>query len=151
MNKFSLFFFGLLLISTACSESSTRDTTVDLELWKSEIVQAEKDFNDMAREKGLVEAFRYFAADDAVIMRNRKIIHGKMAIAEHVATTIRADESLTWKPSFVDVSKSGDLAYTYGDFTYSYPDSLGNKIEIQGIFHTVWKRQLNGEWKYVWD
>lgn len=139
------------MISIACGESSTSDPKADLELWKSEIVQVEKDFNDMAREKGLVEAFQYFAADDAVIMRSRKIIPGKKAIAEHVATTIRPDETLSWKPSFVDVSKSGDLAYTYGDFTYSYPDSLGNKIEVQGIFHTVWKRQKNGEWKYVWD
>jgi len=61
------------------------------------------------------------------------------------------DQQLEWAPDFVDVSSSGDLAYTYGKFTFSFKDSLGNKVENKGIFHTVWKRQSNGEWKFVWD
>ena len=61
------------------------------------------------------------------------------------------DEKLIWKPDFVDVSASGDLAYTYGAYTYSYKDSTGAIVEQGGIFHTVWKRQADGGWRFVWD
>jgi ketosteroid isomerase-like protein len=30
-------------------------------------------------------------------------------------------------------------------------DSVGNKKDFKGIFHTVWKKQKDGSWKYVWD
>jgi ketosteroid isomerase-like protein len=56
---------------------------------------------------------------------------------------------LTWSPDFIDVSASGDMAYTYGKYNYTTTDSLGNVSEIEGIFHTVWKRQADGNWKFV--
>jgi len=59
--------------------------------------------------------------------------------------------SLVWEPDFVDVSASGDLAYTYGKFIYTLTDSLGKDQVMEGIFHTVWKRQTDGTWKFVWD
>ena len=46
---------------------------------------------------------------------------------------------------------SRDLGYTYGHYTFSYIDSGGNKIENKGVFHTVWKRQSDGTWRFVWD
>ena len=51
----------------------------------------------------------------------------------------------------MDVSESGDLAYTYGKYTFSAFDSNAKKIEAKGIFHTVWKRQEDGSWKFVYD
>lgn len=68
-----------------------------------------------------------------------------------VQNDVRPNETLTWKPTFVDVSKSGDMAFTYGDFVFTYLDSLGNKKQNKGIFHTVWKRQNDSSWKFVWD
>ena len=58
---------------------------------------------------------------------------------------------LVWKPDYVDVSESGDLAYTYGKYTFTSRDSTGRKVVSKGIFHTVWKRQEDGSWKFVWD
>ncbi|MFC2138829.1 YybH family protein, partial [Bacteroidota bacterium] len=58
---------------------------------------------------------------------------------------------LEWKPDYIDVSTSGDLGYTFGKFTFSAKDTTGKLIESEGIFHTVWKRQEDGSWKYVWD
>ncbi|MBL7111012.1 MAG: DUF4440 domain-containing protein [Bacteroidales bacterium] len=61
------------------------------------------------------------------------------------------DASLVWEPEFVDVEESGDLGYTYGSFVFTAKDSTGNDIESKGVFHTVWKRQADGEWRFVWD
>ena len=129
--------------------SSSNENTIAK--WKKEVVETEQAFNDMAQEKGLVAAFYHFAADDGVIRRSRKIIQGKDAIRNWYERDVRPNETLTWAPTFVDVSASGDLAYTYGNFTFTYYDSLGNEKKNEGIFHTVWKRQLDGSWKFVWD
>jgi ketosteroid isomerase-like protein len=59
--------------------------------------------------------------------------------------------SLVWKPDYVDVSKSGDLGYTYGTYNYTSLDSLGNEQSSSGVFHTVWKRQEDSSWKFVSD
>ena len=94
--------------------------------------------------------FCYFLA---VLMRNNKLVIGKKNLSvlfENQASKPK-DEKLSWKPDFVDVSASGDLAYTYGQYTYSYTDSTGTIVESEGVFHTVWKRQADGSWRFVWD
>ena len=148
MKKLTILCFALsLAILFGCENSSQSD----IETWKTEIREAEQAFNDMAQEKGVVEAFHYFAADSGVIRRNRKIIKGKEAIKSWYENDTRPNETLTWEPTFIDVSQSGDLAYTYGDYVFTYYDSLGAKKEAKGIFHTVWKRQSDGKWRFVWD
>ncbi|MTI21508.1 nuclear transport factor 2 family protein [Fulvivirga sp. RKSG066] len=139
---------AFIIFYVGCQSQATE---ADIEKWKAEIMQVEKDFNDMAQEEGLVKAFEFYAAEDGVIRRQKKIIIGKAAIAQWYKGDVRPNETLTWKPTFVDVSQSGDMAYTYGDFVFTYPDSLGNPKINKGIFHTVWKRQPDGSWRFVWD
>ena len=122
-----------------------------LEQWTAEIVAVEKAFNDMAQADGLAKAFQFYAAEEGVLKRGQAIIKGKEAIGQFYTDNARPNSTLTWAPTFVDVSESGDLAYTYGDFTFTFPDSLGNLQESTGIFHTVWKRQADGNWRFVWD
>lgn len=123
----------------------------NVEAWKEEIVAVEKAFNDMAQQEGLVKAFEFYAAADGAIRRGKKVITGKGNIGEWYRNDVKPNETLTWEPTFIDVSKSGDMAYTYGDYTFTYPDKSGEMKQNTGIFHTVWKRQTNGDWKFVWD
>lgn len=124
-----------------------------MEKWKQEIAETEKSFAAMAEEEGISKAFMSYAAEDAVLMRNNKLVIGKENLRELFENQASKpkDEKLSWKPDFVDVSMSGDLGYTYGQFTYSYTDSTGTSVENTGVFHTVWKRQADGEWRFVWD
>lgn len=146
--NFNTAFFSLTFLFIACSNEPSEP---QISQWKEEVRLAEKAFNDMAQEKGLIEAFEHFAAEDGVIRRSKKIIQGKADIRDWYEKDVRPNETLTWVPTFIDVSKSGDLAYTYGDFTFTSYDTLGNEKQNRGIFHTVWKRQKDGSWKYVWD
>lgn len=148
MKKINLFIVLICVSFLSCDRS---DQEGDLEKWKNEVQETEKTFNDMAQTEGLIKAFEYYAADDGVIRRSKKIIKGKKAIKEWYQQDVRPNETLTWKPTFIDVSSSGDLAYTYGDFIFTSVDSLGNQKVNKGIFHTVWKRQSNGAWRFVWD
>jgi len=49
------------------------------------------------------------------------------------------------------INKTLDLEKEYGKYSYSIIDSTGTEISSNGIFHTVWKKQPDGSWKYVWD
>ncbi|WP_167605589.1 YybH family protein [Maribellus sediminis] len=139
----------LIMFLTACNVQNNKRT----DKAKQEIIEAERAFNNMAENEGIAAAFLHFAADSAVLMRNNKLIVGKVAIEKSFGNSLAKQEgvSLTWEPDFVDVAKSGDLGYTYGKYIYSVTDSSGVTSRDTGIFHTVWKLQENGEWKFVWD
>ncbi len=139
-----------LLLVTSCSSGPGEET---IKGWKNEILETEQNFAELAQEEGIPKAFLTYAAEDAVLMRNNTLVVGKIAIAQQFENqnTSGNKVSLSWKPDFVDVSISGDLGYTYGSFIYSSQDSLGQTNKIEGIFHTVWKRQADGSWKFVWD
>jgi len=138
----------ILMLLISCNTSETKG---NVEMWKAEVIQVELDFKDLAQKTGLADAFYTYAANDGVIRKSGKLVEGKVAIQEWIKNDVRPNESLTWKPTFVDVSRSGDLAYTYGDATFIFIDSLGNKKERTSVYHTVWKRQEDGHWRFVWD
>jgi ketosteroid isomerase-like protein len=140
MNK--IFFFSVAILISCNTSKDSRGKSI------AEIIQAEKDFAQLAKEKGMTEAFYAFAADSAVIKRGNQIIKGKESIKEFYSKQPQSGQ-LQWSPDFADVT--GDLGYTYGKFTFSLKDSTGKVNEVKGYFHTVWKKQKDGTWKFVWD
>ena len=144
----SLFLTGALLLLVGCKEKE-EDNVVAI---KAAIMKAEKDFEKMAADKGIAEAFWYFAAPDSVIKRqNDTLIKGKENIRKFYSADLYKSATVKWTPDFIDVSEEGDMAYTYGKYTWHTSDSAGSVNEFAGIFHTVWKKQPDGAWKYVWD
>ena len=123
----------------------------DREKCKQEIVQTERDFAKMASEKGVATAFSFYVADSGLVNIGNKFFRGKAEVRKHYDSWTLKDVKLTWAPDFVDVSSSCDLGYTYGKYTFSFRDSTGKINESNGIFHTVWKRQADGTWRFVWD
>ena len=137
-----------LIISSffSCDKKSNKNT---IESWKNEIMETELAFSKMAQEEGMDKAFLEFVADDGVLLRDDLLIKGKDSIQNYMNK--RISKGLSWKPDFIDVSASGDLGYTYGEYIYTTKDSLGNIVKSKGVFHTVWKRQPDKTWKFVWD
>lgn len=140
-----------LLLSTILFQGCTGpDAMKSREKFKSELFAVEEDFSAMAQSEGIAKAFVFFAADSAVLLRKNKLVKGKASIQSQYAS-LPAGVTLKWKADFADVAASGDLGYTYGKFTYTSTDSLGKITRNEGIFHTVWKRQPDGKWRFVWD
>ena len=138
----------ILFLLISCKENEEPKAIENI---KAEIYQVEKNFTEMAQNEGIALAFVSFAADDAVLNRNDSIISGKEDIRKYFSQHSSGDAQLVWAPDFVDVSRSGDMAYTFGKYTYTSLDSAGNSNSSSGVFHTVWKRQKDGSWKFVWD
>lgn len=119
---------------------------------ENEIKKAEADFEKMAADKGIAEAFWFFADSAAVIKRgNDSLIFGKEAIRHFYDRPYFKTASVSWAPDFVVASSSGDMGYTFGKYTWTSKDSNGVVSISRGIFHTVWKKQADGSWKYTWD
>jgi len=98
----------------------------------------------------LLKPFTILPPTVRVILRGGKLNQGAgEAIREYYQQNLKPGTKLQWAPDYTDVS--GDLGYTYGRYTHLVPDSSGNVTESHGIFHTVWKRQSDGSWRYVWD
>jgi len=116
-----------------------------------EVIEAEKSFCKMALERGIGEAFLSFADEEAVISRDNHLFRGKGEIEQYYRGQSLNKVRLDWHPDFVDVAQSGDMAWTYGEYTLSSFSEGILKVEAKGIFHTVWKRQADGSWRYVWD
>lgn len=144
-----IYSFLLLLFFSSCSGNKENASLTSV---KDEIAKAEKDFEIMAASRGIAEAFWFFAADDAVIKRgNDSLIFGRENIKKYYSAPYFRTASVKWSPDFIDVSEKADLAYTYGKYHWQSTDSTGKIQEFRGIFHTIWKKQKDGSWKYVWD
>jgi ketosteroid isomerase-like protein len=134
----------LVIVLSACQ------TQIDLGKAADEVYKAEADFATAAAQKGVAAAFHEFADEGAVINRGG-LIKGRQAIRAFYDPIDKAGVKFTWKPDTVIVASGGDLAYTYGSYQHHTKDSVGNPIVTSGIFHTIWRKQPDGSWKYVWD
>ena len=135
-------FIQLLL----CQESNDRELT------KAEIFKTEKAFERMASEQGITVAFYNYADSLAVINRgNDSLIYGKDNIRNFYLIKNYSNVTVNWTPDFIDVSADGTLGYSYGKYSWKLKQGDGTTKEIRGIFHTVWKKQSDKSWKYVWD
>lgn len=140
------------LILAVCLCLPACQPKADPELAKKEILQTESDFEKMAAERGIAEAFYFYADSNAVILRgNDSIIAGKENIRQFYQQEKYKKVTLTWTPGFVEVSSGGDLGYTYGTYLWVIQTDSGRQQNFKGVFHTVWKRQGDKSWKYVWD
>ena len=151
MEKKPLYILLIFLLANSCNINNVKNDNI--EKWKREITETEQEFSAMAAKEGIQKAFLTFAAEDAVVLRNDTLIKSKESLRNYYNKQESGQDSvsLTWKPDFVDVSAAGDLGYTYGKYLYTTTDSEGNAKSVEGIFHTVWKRQPDGKWRFVWD
>ena len=146
MKAYTLLCLSIILFS--CSENKVINTDDA----KKEIADAEKAFEAMAKEKGIAEAFVFYADSNAVIKRrNDSLIRGKEGIRNFYSDAFYKTASVTWAPDFIETSPDGGLGYTYGKYLWQSKDSTGKINEFRGVFHTVWKKQKDGSWRYVWD
>lgn len=140
---------ALLAITVFCIQCHSSRTKEEM---KKEILQTEKDFERMTSEKGIAAAFYFFADDHAVIKReNDTIISGKENIRAYYEKGTDKNAVVNWAPDFIDISEDGTMAYTYGKYLWQLKGENGSITEYKGVFHTVWKRQSDRSWKYVWD
>lgn len=102
----------VLLLFQSCKKKEDKE-----ELIKS-VLSTEKAFEKMTADSGIAIAFRNFADENAVILRNNdSIIEGKNNIFGYYNTEKIKKATVNWTPDKIEVSDDGTLAYTYGKYT----------------------------------
>lgn len=123
----------------------------DIEKGRESLKAADREFSDLSEKKGMVEAFLSYADDNAVLLRDFTMpIVGKDAVKNFISEG-NNDFTLVWQPLFADISSSLDLGYTYGTFILTFKDNTGIEQKRDGTYLTIWKKDKDGNWKWVLD
>ena len=96
-----------------------------------------------------LERWVSFHTDDAVLLPpNAPIVTGKEAIRAFVSKLLSSPGYAgSWHTTKIEVSRSGDLAYSYGPEETTVNDAEGNPVTDQQKWVAVWKKQPDGSWK----
>ncbi|WP_460549620.1 YybH family protein [Hymenobacter daeguensis] len=73
--------------------------------------------------------------------------NGKLANAQNVwrARPSKPGRKMTWYPVLADAAQSGELGYTTGPWT----QLQNGRPDLAGEYVTVWRKQLDGRWKFA--
>ena len=93
-----------------------------------------------------------FADDASSFPPNASIVTGKEAIRARLSEEYSGPGfAVSWQTTKVEVSRSGDLAYSHGTLELTVNDPEGNPVTDKGKWVTVWEKQPDGTWKVVAD
>ena len=97
------------------------------------------------------DGFASFIDPDARFVGN-KVDRSREAIAEAWAVFFTGDlPSIKWRPQFIEVLESGDLALSRGPYRIIDENEQGEVTEAWGTYNSVWRLNADGEWLIVFD
>jgi uncharacterized protein (TIGR02246 family) len=97
------------------------------------------------------DQFAAFYAPDAILMApGAPVAAGKDAVRKLWANLMGTPGfTMSFTPSRVQVSKSGDMAYEVGQYQLTLTDANGNPQTVNAMYVTVWGKQADGTWKVL--
>lgn len=113
--------------------------------WRSALEATELAFSDSGKS-GLQMAFVSFAAPDAGKIQGSGYVFGRSLMGDDFRAVPPDFPGMAWHAEWGTVSSAGDLGFNAGPVS-----RRGGAAGGGGLFITVWKRQPNGEWKYLVD
>lgn len=110
--------------------------------------QTELAFSKLCGEKGMKISFLAYADKDVIKAEgdNQFPVIGIDSLAASFSDE-RENFKLEWYPTKVEVSKSKDLGFTFGNWILTKT----NGDKKYGIYYTVWKKQKDNTWKFIFD
>jgi ketosteroid isomerase-like protein len=106
------------------------------------MLAADREFGRMSATKPVKEMFLAFVADDGILFRGGEAVPGKTWTAEQPSPPFK----LFLRPARAGIALSRDLGWTVDPYDL-HPD--GSDEVHYGEYVTVWKKQLDGQWRFV--
>jgi ketosteroid isomerase-like protein len=113
--------------------------------------QLEAEFMKAAADKGSQGYMSYYAEDSVELPNGGPLIQGKKNIAQGMGSLDDKNNRLIWTPVGADISSSGDLGYTYGNYEFHSKNKEGKATVEYDKYTSIWKKQKDGSWKVVLD
>jgi uncharacterized protein (TIGR02246 family) len=113
---------------------------------------AEAAWSGAAHSKDIEKTVSYYAADAIALPPNEPQANGPAEIRKMWESMLNAPGmNLTWQTAKVDISRSGDVAYSNGTYQMTMTGADGKPAADHGKYVTIWKKQSDGNWKSVVD
>ena len=149
-----------LLLLSLLAASQSLALAADSPTPREELIGAEHAFCAQVAKVGIADAFLANMADECFLADRLSLTR-----AEYEASVLKArakagaaykpgpnpNVQLVWSPIKVDVSADGTLGYTWGRYDFTSKSKDGKVETSTGIYLTLWKRQADGSWKFVYD
>ena len=138
---------AICLLTFGCAGNFAGKSSVSDE---TKLFDTDVAFSQASEVNGDAEAFNMYLADAAIqLPAGSHPIIGREAIYEGMKDS--GDITLTWSPVKAEVSRSGDMGYTWGNYRVSSHGIDGEAKVGYGKYLNVWAKQSNGEWKVLID
>ena len=139
------------LVATIAFPSSHPPVSASAKATPETLKQLEAEFMKAAADKGSSGYMSYYADDAVEVPNGAPPIVGKVEIAKGMVFLDNKDNQLEWSPIGADISGSGDLGYTYGNYQFHSKNKAGNPHVEYGKYTSIWRLQKDGTWKVVLD
>ena len=104
-----------------------------------------------AADKGSAGYMLFYAEDAVELPNGSPMLLGRESIGRTMTFLDDQNNRLTWSPVHVDVSASGDFAYSFGNYEFTSVGKGGKPTVEHGKYTTIWKKQADGKWRVVLD
>ena len=105
------------------------------------IVAVEREFAADGAARGWAASFRRYHAAEAIVLQPDPI--------QAAITLAKVDgdgpNTLLWRPAYAGIARSGDFGFTTG------PVQIRGKDGVTGHYFTIWRKQPDGSWKWIFD
>jgi len=121
---------------------------------KSQLLEVDREFSKLSLLEGTGAAFLAYMAEDVTVYPYQgSPISGRDTYQDLIAQMADSGVNtvMEWEPHFSDAALSGDLGYTLGTYRSTLTKPDGSETITTGNYITVWKKQVDGTWKFVFD
>ncbi len=145
------FVLTLFLAASGASGCGTNHTA-NLAAEETAIRTADAKGLAAAQARDLERILPFWADDATILPPGDPAITGKAAIRQYVAGAFATPGfSISWNTEKIEVSRSGDLAYSTGTDDITFNNSEGKTIVAHNRAVVVWKKQPDSSWKCIVD
>lgn len=131
------------MIRTACiAASATLMAAPAVAQDAAPVVAAERAFAADGRALGVDKSFHKWSTPDAILIGPGGVVRAHEAFPG-TSDPDPAAPPLLWWPNWAGIARSGDMGFTTG--------GVERRGERRGHYFTVWTRQTDGGWKWVYD
>ncbi len=110
------------------------------------LMEADRTAARISMERSIEAGFRSLLTEDAIqLPHGSEPVFGKENICKAMAK-LDGKYKLDWSPVDGDVASSGDMGWTWGNYTLSW-EADGTTKEMLGKYLSVWVKDKNGDWK----
>jgi len=138
-----LTFLLAAVFASGCGTNQTANLTAE----EAAIRSADAKWLAAAKALDLEHTLPFWADDATIFPSGGSAITGKAAIRQYVAGAFASPGfSITWNTDKIEVSSSGDLAYSTGTNHITFNNFVADNRAVE-----IWKKQPDGSWKCIVD